>query len=108
MRDENGGGLRRKPQTWLRDGQIAHRMVDFFAPASVMWTLLSQIGHRHENLVTGGANNGHKSDVEVAVVAGAPASGTKPPIMSTSPVFGPVMSSRWGAAALGVAWWDAP
>ena len=27
-------------------------MVDFFAPASVMWTFLSQIGHRNEKLAT--------------------------------------------------------
>jgi hypothetical protein len=25
-------------------------MVDFFAPASVMWTFLSQIGHRNEKV----------------------------------------------------------
>ncbi len=45
----------------LRDRPIEHRNVDFFAPASVMWTFLSQIDDRHENLVAGGANNGHES-----------------------------------------------
>ncbi len=53
-RGGNGGGLRRKPQTWLRDGPIGHRSVDFFPPASVMRTLEDQIEHRHEKLASGG------------------------------------------------------
>jgi hypothetical protein len=45
----NGGGLRRKPQTWARDGQIGHRNRDFFSPASVTHTLPRRIGHRQAN-----------------------------------------------------------
>ncbi len=54
MRGGKGCGLRRKPQTWLRDCPIGHENVDFVAPASVMRTLADQIGHRHEKLVNGG------------------------------------------------------
>ena len=31
----------------------------FFAPASVMWTFLSEIGHRHEKLATSALAQGY-------------------------------------------------
>ena len=53
----NGGGRRRKPQTCLRDRPIEHRNADFFAPASVMWTSLSQIDDGHGNRASCEASN---------------------------------------------------
>ena len=59
--EENGGGLRRKPQTWASQRSIGQKRAHFFAPASVMSTFRIQIGDRHENLVTCGAKNRHQS-----------------------------------------------
>jgi hypothetical protein len=47
LTEENGGGQRRKPQTWACQRPIGQKPAHFFAQASLMSTFRIQIGHRH-------------------------------------------------------------